>query len=58
MIGTGKSLRVTVNPGAVGTWKKPEEHVCRDVYAIGYEGGDERREKGAVAGSTLGGWRS
>ena len=38
MIGTGKPLKVTVNPGAPGKW--PGKHVRRDVYAIGYEGGD------------------
>jgi hypothetical protein len=37
MIGTGRPLKVTVNPGTAGKW--PKEHVLKDVYAIGYEGG-------------------
>jgi hypothetical protein len=32
MVWAGKSLSVTVNPGAPGKW--PKEHVRRDVYAV------------------------
>jgi hypothetical protein len=39
VVGTGKPLKVTVNPtGAPGAW--PKTHVKSDVYAIGYRGGD------------------
>lgn len=35
---TGKSLKVTVNPGGPGNW--PKDHVRREVYAVGYHGGE------------------
>ena len=40
IIGTGLPIKVTVNPGGPGDW--PGSHVRREVYAIGYEGGETR----------------
>lgn len=38
MVWTGKPLKVTVNPGgAPGQWSN--NHVHREVYAVGYQGG-------------------
>lgn len=40
IVSTGKAPTITVNPGGPGKWVAPAPGARRDVYAIGYEGGE------------------